>query len=189
MVSLASLGRTQHMRVVAGKYRGKRLDPPSRIKARPTTDFAKEGLFNILQHSIELNGVSVLDLFAGSGGISMEFISRGAGSLVSVDTDRQAIDFMQRLAREMQLDNWHIINADVFSFLSTYAHKLDIIFADPPFRFGKHEKLVRKVMANDFLKKGGMFILEHPKDVDLSDEPGYLKTRNYGNLKFSFFRA
>ena len=175
------------MRVVAGKYRGRRLDPPSRIKARPTTDFAKEGLFNILQHSIELRGIDVLDLFAGSGSVSMEFISRGAGSLVSVDTDRQAIAYMRKLAREMQLDNWHIIKADVFGFLSTYVEQKDVIFADPPFRFGKHEKLVRKIMDNDFLRKGGLFILEHPKDVDLSSGPGYVKTKNYGNLNFSFF--
>lgn len=108
------------MRVVGGKYRGRRLKPPSRLKARPTTDFAKEGLFNVLQHSIELEEIDVLDLFAGSGGISLEFLSRGASSVVSVDADKHAVLFMKKMARELQDDNWHMLRADVFGFLSTF---------------------------------------------------------------------
>lgn len=177
------------MRVVGGKYRGKRITPPLRLKARPTTDFAKEGLFNMLQHSIDLDGLEILDLFAGSGGISYEFLSRGAKSVVSVDSDRVAIQYLQKLAQEVQDGDWHIIKAEVFSFLTNYIPRKDIIFADPPFRFGKHQKLVKRVIENGHLNEGGMLIVEHPNDVDLSEELGYTKSRKYGNLTFSFFNA
>lgn len=177
------------MRVVGGKYKGKRINPPKGLKARPTTDFAKEALFNILYHALELEGIDVLDLFAGGGGISYEFISRGANSVVSVDSDRTSVKHMVKLAQDVQEEDWHVVKADVFGFLKNYVPKKDIIFADPPFNFGKHQKLVKYVMDNEHLKEGGLFILEHPRDVDLSDESGYENTRNYGNLNFSFFKA
>ena len=176
------------MRVVGGKYRGRRLHPPTRLRARPTTDFAKEGLFNVLQHSIELDGIEVLDLFAGTGAISLEFLSRGASSVVSVDTDKQAVSYIQKLAQEVQDNTWQVVRADAFGFLNTYASQKDIIFADPPFNLLKHQKLVTRVIEKKLLKTDGSLIIEHPKEVDLSEEMGYQNTRNYGNLNFSFFK-
>jgi 16S rRNA (guanine(966)-N(2))-methyltransferase RsmD len=163
--------------------------PPQRLRARPTTDFAKEGLFNMLQHSVELEEIDVLDLFAGGGGISYEFVSRGARSVVSVDSDRVATGHIEKLAQEVPDSDWHVIKADVFSFLTNYVPKKDIIFADPPFKFGKHAKLVARIIHGGHLKEGGLFIIEHPNDVDLSQEPHFEKSRKYGNLTFSFFNA
>ena len=175
------------MRIVGGKYRNRRLHPPKEMEARPTTDFAKEGLFNVLHHSIPLEGIRVLDLFAGTGNISLEFLSRGAAEVISVDQDRKLFDFMQRTARELQERNWRMVKSDVFAFLRSHRSKYDIVFADPPFHMEAIEQIPELVLGHRLLEKDGLLIIEHKDKVDMSALPGYLRTRKYGLVHFSFF--
>lgn len=176
------------MRIIGGKFKGTRLSPPGNIKARPTTDFAREGLFNILQHSIDLDGLKVLDLFSGTGAVSMEFLSRGATFAVSVDSDPKAIRFLKSMSKQLQLENWKVMRANVFKLLDQHTSKYDIIFADPPFAMDRHEELVSKVIEGELLEEGGILIVEHSKKMDIENLIGFSSSRNYGNLTFSFFR-
>lgn len=175
------------MRVVGGKYRNRRLHPPAGIDARPTTDFAKEGLFNVLHHSFPLEGIRVLDLFAGTGNISLEFLSRGADEVVSVEQDKKLCAFMQRTAQELQEDTWRTVRGDVFSFLGAHRGRYDIVFADPPFHMEGIERIPNLVLGNGLLDADGMLILEHHDKLDLSDLPGHRRTRSYGLVQFSLF--
>lgn len=176
------------MRIVGGKYRNRRIDPPPGIEARPTTDFAKEGLFNILQHSIPLEDIRVLDLFAGTGNISLEFLSRGAAEVVSVDQDRKLFTFMQRMARDLNEDRWRMVRSDVFTFLGSHRGRYDIVFADPPFSMEGIERIPDLVRSNGMIGDDGLLVLEHHEKVDLSGVPGHERTRTYGLIHFSFFR-
>ncbi len=175
------------MRIVGGKYKGRRIAPPKGITARPTTDFAKEALFNILQHSIALEGIRVLDLFAGAGGISLEFLSRGAEEAISVENDAALYDHLQRTRRELDIPNWHVVKADVFTYLVSDRSKYDLIFADPPFRLEGTERLLLLVRERDMLAPGGLMIIEHPRNTDLSSDPWFDHCRKYSNIHFSFF--
>lgn len=176
------------MRVIGGKYKGRRVNPPNSILARPTTDFAKEGLFNILQHTIPLEGIRVLDLFAGTGNMSLEFVSRGAEEVISVEQDRALFTHLQSTARLLQADNWHHVKADVFAFLRTHPGTYDVIFADPPFNLEGTEQLPTLVREGGLLAQDGLMILEHPKNVNLSADPWFERHRPYGNVHFSFFK-
>ncbi len=175
------------MRIVGGRFKGRKLHPPKESLARPTTDFAKEGLFNVLQHSVALEGVRVLDLFAGTGNISLEFLSRGAAEVISVDQDRKLFDFMQRTSRELNETGWRMVKSDVFSFLNNHRGKYDIVFADPPFHMDGLERVPALVLQTGLLVPDGLLIVEHQEKVDLSKVPGYLRTRSYGSIEFSFF--
>ena len=175
------------MRIVGGKYRNRRIDPPTGIEARPTTDYAKEGLFNVLHHSVALEGIRVLDLFAGTGNIALEFLSRGAREVVSVDQDRKLFAFMQRLAREWNEPAWRMVRSDVFTFLRGHRGRYDIIFADPPFQLEGIDRIPTLGFEGGLLEPDGLLIVEHSEHTDLSGLPGYLRTRNYGTVRFSFF--
>jgi len=175
------------MRIVGGKYRNRRLHPPAEMEARPTTDFAKEGLFNVLQHSVALEGIRVLDLFAGTGNISLEFLSRGAAEVISVDQDRKLFDFMQRTSRELNESGWRMVKSDVFSFLNNHRGQYDIVFADPPFHMEGLERVPAMVLQSGLLGTEGLLIVEHQEKVDLSKLQGYQRTRSYGLIEFSFF--
>lgn len=175
------------MRVVGGKYKNRRIDPPAGIDARPTTDFAKEGLFNVLHHSIPLEDIRVLDLFAGTGNISLEFLSRGAREVISVDQDRKLFDFMQRMSRDLQETRWRMVKSDVFTFLNGHRGLYDIVFADPPFHMEGIERIPTLVLEHGLLGEDGVLIVEHQDRVDLSALPGYQRTRAYGLIHFSFF--
>ncbi|MEZ4740688.1 MAG: 16S rRNA (guanine(966)-N(2))-methyltransferase RsmD [Flavobacteriales bacterium] len=175
------------MRVVGGKHKNRRIHPPPGMDARPTTDFAKEGLFNVLQHSIALEGIRVLDLFAGTGSISLEFLSRGADEVVSVDHDRKLFEHMQRTATELKETGWRMVKSDVFAFLTNHRSTYDIVFADPPFDMEGIERIPTLVQRNGLLGSEGVLILEHHEKVDLSALPGYQRTRTYGLIHFSFF--
>lgn len=177
------------MRIVAGKYRNRRIHPPQGMEARPTTDFAKEGLFNVLQHSIPLEGIRVLDLFAGTGNMSLEFLSRGAVEVVSVDHDRKLFEFIQRTIIELGETGWRAVKSDVFPFLGSHRSKYDIIFADPPFHMEGIERIPNLVLQNALLAEDGMLIVEHHKKMDLGAIAGYQRTRTYGTVNFSFFGA
>lgn len=175
------------MRIVGGKYRNRRLHPPREMDARPTTDFAKEGLFNVLQHSVPLEDIRVLDLFAGTGNISLEFLSRGAAEVISVEQDRTLFDFMQRTSRELGETHWRMVRGDVFTFLNSHRGRYDIIFADPPFRMEGIERIPTLVFDADLLEPDGMLIIEHHEKLDLGQLPGYVRTRTYGLIHFSIF--
>ena len=175
------------MRIVGGKYRNRRLHPPREMEARPTTDFAKEGLFNVLQHTAVLEDIKVLDLFAGTGNISLEFLSRGASDVLSVEQDRRLVAFMQRTAEELGERGWRALKADVPTFLRGHRGRYDIVFADPPFHMEGIAELPTLVFQAGLLGTEGMLIVEHPADVDLSHLPGHQRTRAYGLIRFSFF--
>ncbi len=159
------------------------------MEARPTTDFAKEGLFNVLHHSVPLDGIRVLDLFAGTGNISLEFLSRGAREVISVEQDRNLYAFMQRTARELNETGWRMVKADVFTLLNSHRGLYDVVFADPPFDLEGIERIPALVRAAGLLEEDGMLIVEHHEKTDLSDLPGYQRTRKYGLIHFSFFGA
>ncbi len=175
------------MRIVGGKYRNRRLHPPAEMDARPTTDFAKEGLFNVLQHRVPLEGIRVLDLFAGTGSISLEFLSRGAEEVISVDQDRRLFDFMQRTGRELGENSWRMVKSDVFTFLNSHRGNYDIVFADPPFHMEELQRIPTLVLQAGLLGSDGILIVEHHEKVKLNTAAGYRFTRTYGTIHFSFF--
>ena len=175
------------MRIISGIYRGRQIRPPSGLPVRPTTDFAKEGLFNVLHSQIDLEGLAILDLFAGTGSIAYEFISRGAGEVIAVDSHPKCVAFIQETAVRLKEENLKAVRMDAFRFLATSVKKFDIIFADPPYDLAGIGTLPGKILGSGLLKEKGMFILEHSGKQDFSGETGFTWKREYGNVKFSFF--
>lgn len=176
------------MRIIGGKYKGRRIDPPSDFKARPTTDFAREGLFNILNNRVDFESITVLDLFSGTGSISYEFASRGATAIHLVEKDKRHITGIRKIIRDMELDNIKAIHIDVKAFLKTCSVKYDIIFADPPYDLRWLRELPDLVTSSGIMKADGFFILEHPKALDFNNHRLFFEHRNYGGVNFSFFR-
>ncbi len=177
------------MRIVGGDLRGKQINPPANFKARPTTDFAKEGLFNILSNQFDFAGISVLDLFSGTGSISFEFASRGCKDITAVEMNPLHASFIKSqsaklLGREFSLQ---VVHHNVFDFLKICTKKYDIVFADPPYDLAGFNNIPDKILESDILHDGGLFIFEHPKDYEFKNNPHYLKERKYGNVHFSFF--
>ncbi len=168
--------------------RGKTILPPPSYKARPTTDFAKEGLFNTLGSEFDFTGLSVLDLFGGTGAISCEFASRGASSVHCVEMLPANVAFIRLQAAKFGLDNVSVIRHNVFDFLKICRLSFDIIFADPPYALDGLGTLPDLVLGRDLLNEGGYFILEHPAEHSFSGHPAFVKEKKYGNVHFSFFR-
>ena len=175
------------MRIIGGRLKGKSILPPDGYKARPTTDFAKEGLFNILNNEYEFDGLKVLDLFGGTGAISYEFASRGAERVYCVEMLPMHANFIRSQAARLGLNNLTTVHHNVFDFLEICHEKFDIIFADPPYALEGLASIPDKVFARDILHDGCYFILEHGGDHDFSSHPKFVKTRKYGNVHFSFF--
>ena len=163
------------MRIITGQYKGRHFDIPRSFKARPTTDFAKENIFNVLQGYIDFEDTSALDLFAGTGSISLELVSRGCSRVISVEADRDH-------AKDI------LIRGDVFRFLKTCKQKFDFIFADPPYALKELPQIPDLVLNGDYLNEGGVFVFEHGKDYDFSEHPRFLEHRSYGSVNFSIFR-
>ncbi len=176
------------MRIIGGKYKGRRIDPPVDFKARPTTDFAREGLFNILNNRVDYETVSVLDLFSGTGSISYEFASRGAASVHLVEKDKRHISGIRRIIRELDLNNIKAVHIDVKAFLKTCNIKFDIVFADPPYDLPWLKELPDLVTGSGVIRDDGFFILEHPKNMSFEGHKLFFEHRNYGGVNFSFFR-
>lgn len=180
------------MRIIAGKYKGKRFDVPHTFKARPTTDFAKEGLFNILQNVyVDFDAApTALDLFSGTGSISLELLSRGCGKVVSVEKDYDHHRFIRKINQSLGDKNWQPLHADVFKFIKSGAGPYDIIFADPPYTLENLADIPNLILMPEMhlLKDGGLFILEHGRNYDFSNDPHFIDHRNYGSVNFSFFR-
>ncbi|WP_027391088.1 RsmD family RNA methyltransferase [Aquimarina latercula] len=176
------------MRIISGKYKGKRLQAPKKLPVRPTTDMAKEGLFNILNHHYVFSQVTLLDLFAGTGNISYEFASRGSENITAVDTNYGCVGYIKSIAKELEFDI-DTIKSDVYSYLEKVKKKSDIIFADPPYDFDTEQftKIAELVFANDLLNEEGILIIEHSKHTSLEHAPNFRNARKYGGSVFSFF--
>jgi len=175
------------MRIIGGKLKGKSILPPAGYKARPTTDFAKEGLFNVLGNEYEFEGLKVLDLFGGSGSIAYEFASRGAARVYCVEMVRENASFIKKEAERLGLGNVTMVRDNVFDFLSICKEKFDLIFADPPYRLEGLETLPDRVLSRDILHSGCYFILEHGDEHSFIEHPLFKKEKVYGRVHFSFF--
>lgn len=201
------------MRIISGKYGGRRLMPPKNITARPTTDFAKESLFNLLTNRMDFEGVDMLDLFAGTGGIGLEFISRGAREVTAVELAHTQQNYIISVCKQLGINNLRVMRGDVFRFIKTCRLQFDFIYADPPYAlpalptlpdliFGMtteatHEPAqaqaetttanLHPASEHSLLKPGGLFVLEHSKDNDFSVHPHFVDHRTYGSVNFSFF--
>ncbi len=175
------------MRIIGGKLRGKTICPPERYEARPTTDFAKEGLFNILDNEYDFDSLAVLDLFGGTGSISYEFASRGASDVICVEMNPANAAFIKSQAARLGLDAVTVVRHNVFDFLKICRKRFDIVFADPPYSIEGLGSIPEQVFAADIIHPGGYFILEHPGTYDFSGHRFFKKERKYGNVHFSFF--
>lgn len=175
------------MRIIGGRLKGLRLNPPKNLPVRPTTDLAKEALFNILQNRIDIEGIRVLDLFSGTGNISMEFASRDAGQVISVDRNVHCIHYLKDAARQHGLTNIKTFKEDVFKYLQLESEKFDLIFADPPYDMNKIPEIPKVVFEKNLLSPGGLLIVEHQSMQNLSNHPAFTEQRKYGHSSFSFF--
>jgi 16S rRNA (guanine966-N2)-methyltransferase len=175
------------LRIIGGKYKGRRIVPPGNFKARPTTDFAREGIFNILNNRVDFETVDVLDLFSGTGSISIEFASRGAASVHLVEKDWKHISGIRQIIKELGIENIRPIHIDVKAYLRACSIKYDIVFADPPYELSWLKELPDLVTGAGIIKEEGFFILEHPKDLSFSGHKLFFEHRNYGGVNFSFF--
>lgn len=176
------------MRIISGKYKGKRITAPAKLPVRPTTDQAKEALFNILNNSYHFDAVSVLDLFSGTGNISYEFAARGSENITAVDANYDCVKFIKKTAAELEFPIV-TIKSDVFKFLAKAPANADIIFADPPYamELEKFTEIASLVFENKLLNEGGVLILEHSKHMELDHLPHFREARKYGSSVFSFF--
>lgn len=176
------------MRIISGSHKSTRITAPKNLPVRPTTDMAKEALFNILNNRFHFDEIKVLDLFAGTGNIGYEFASRGTQNITSVDGHFACVKFIQKTALELEFPITPI-KSDVYKYLDKASQPFDLIFADPPYDFEVQlfEQLVSKIHQNNLLNPDGIFIIEHPKQTDLSQITGYQESRKYGGSVFSFF--
>lgn len=177
------------MRIIRGKYGRRRFDVPTNITARPTTDFARENIFNIIENMIDIEGIQVLDLFAGTGAISLEFLSRGAANVTAVEKASTQQRFIAATAEKLGEKNLRLIRGDVFRFLASASpESYDLIFADPPYDMPRFEEVPHIVLESDIIKPGGIFIIEHSKIRDFSTLPYFHRHIAYGSVNFSIFR-
>ena len=176
------------MRIIGGKYKGRRIHPHAGFKARPTTDFAREGLFNILNNRVDFKTISVLDLFSGTGSISYEFASRGAAPVHLVEKDLKHISGIRQIIKELDLSNIKPIHIDTRAYLKTCSVKYDIVFADPPYDLSWLKELPDLITSAGVIKDDGFLILEHPKNLSFSVHKLFFEHRNYGGVNFSFFK-
>ena len=176
------------MRIIGGILKGLRFNPPKNLPARPTTDLAKEALFNILQNQIEFDGLKVLDLFSGAGGISMEFASRGAGQVVSVDRSMHCVRYLKDMAARHGLSQVKVYKSDVFKYLQYETEQSGLVFADPPYDLDRIPDIPKIIFEKKLLLPGGLLIVEHQSLQNLSNHPAFTEQRNYGYAAFSFYR-
>ncbi len=175
------------MRIISGTLKGRRLNPPANLPVRPTTDMAREGLFNILNNYVDYEDCSVMDLFAGTGAMSVEFVSRGVREVTAVDINNACTDYIKSEAQRLELRNLRVVRADVFDLLKRANRKFDIVFADPPYALEGLETLPDLVFEHQVLNDDGIFILEHPREYSFEEHPHFWQHRNYGKVNFTFF--
>lgn len=177
-----------NMRAITGKYKGRQFAVPATFKARPTTDMAKENLFNVLRGYLDFDGLHALDLFSGTGSITLELLSRGATRVVSVEKDFQHFSFIRRVLHDLGDPCAFPVKADVFKYLERTTETFDFIFADPPYALEQLPLLPDLIFNNNILREDGLFVLEHGKDHDFHSHPHFIDHRAYGSVNFSLFR-
>ncbi|CAN5597708.1 RsmD family RNA methyltransferase [soil metagenome] len=176
------------MRIISGIHGGRKINPPANMPyTRPTTDIAKEGLFNIIQNNLDIEGLKTLDLFGGTGSISYELASRGAADLTIVEKDNNMFDFIKKTAAALSLENFKLVKSDVFKFIDNCTDQFDFIFAGPPYALGAIDELPKKIFEKALLKPKGWFVLEHTPRNDYKKFEHYHAERNYGTTIFSIF--
>ena len=175
------------MRIIAGNLRGRRLNPPANLPVRPTTDMARESLFNVLNNYVDFEECTVMDLFAGTGAISFEFISRGVHEVTAVDINAQCTDYIKKEASHLAIANLHVVRADVFDLLKRANRRFDIVFADPPYAHEGLSTLPDLIFDRGVLTDDGIFILEHPREYSFEEHPHFWQHRTYGKVNFTFF--
>ena len=177
------------MRIVGGDLKGRAIMPPAGYQARPTTDFAKEGLFNTLTNELDFEEISVLDLFSGTGSISYEFASRGCKDIIAVEMNPANASFIKKTAAALKLNgSIQVVHHNVFDFFGICTKKFDVIFADPPYAIEGLDTIPDKVFSREILNEDGLLILEHPATYSFETHPAFIKERKYGNVHFSYFR-
>ncbi len=175
------------MRIIGGKLKGLRLNPPSKLPVRPTTDNAKEALFNILYNQFDFDNLTVLDLFSGTGNITLEFASRGVPAITSVDRDFGCYNYLKTISKQYGLDSIQPIKADVLKYLEVETEKYDLIFVDPPYDLPQMNQIAPIVFRRDILKTEGYLIVEHHSMKKIDNDPHFVEQRKYGSSSFSFF--
>ena len=176
------------MRIITGKYKGRHFDIPRTFKARPTTDFAKENIFNVINAYVDWEETTALDLFAGTGSISLELLSRGCRQVISVEKDHDHARFISQCMEKLGTDEHILIKGDVFRFLKSCHQKFDLIFADPPYALPELETIPDLIFQYDLLKEDGLLVFEHGKNNDFSTHPHFIEHRSYGSVNFTLFR-
>ena len=182
------------MRIITGKYKGRHFEIPRSFKARPTTDFAKENIFNVLTQYVDFDGATALDLFSGTGSISLELLSRGCQQVISIEMDRDHHRFICECIKKLTPNTQHPspniipLRADVFRFIKSCHQQFDFIFADPPYALNDLPKIPDLIFEKGLLKEGGIFVFEHGKDNDFSEHPHFVEHRSYGSVNFTIFR-
>lgn len=176
------------MRIITGKYKGRHFEVPRTFKARPTTDFAKENLFNVLRAYLDFEETTALDLFGGTGSISLELLSRGCLQVTTVEKDRRHFAFIAQCQKVLADGAWNPLCADALRFIERCGQAYDLVFADPPYALPELPELPQRVMASKLLREGSLFVLEHGKNNDFSQLPGFVEHRAYGSVNFSIFR-
>ena len=177
------------MRIITGKYKGRHFDIPRSFKARPTTDFAKENIFNVLNGYLDFEGITALDLFAGTGSISLELVSRGCAHVISVEMDRDHHRFISDCLKKLDTQICVPIRGDVFRFVKSCKQQFDFIFADPPYALKELPTIPQLVFERQLLKPDGIFVFEHGKDHDFSSHRCFREHRSYGSVNFSIFTS
>ena len=176
------------MRIISGKYKGRHFDVPRNFKARPTTDFAKENLFKILANNVDFEETIALDLFSGTGSISLELLSRGCKEVTSVEMDSLHFAHLKRCSGVLGDKNWRMVRDDVFRFIRRCSASYDLIFADPPYALKDLKEIPDLILQKEMLNKDGILIFEHGKDYDFSEHPCFFRHIAYGSVNFSFFK-
>ena len=175
------------MRIISGNHKKRQIIAPQNLPVRPTTDLAKESIFNIINNYFFFENIKVLDLFAGTGNITYEFASRGALSIISVDNHPSCTAFIHKIITKLAFDNVHIIQTDVVSFLQSCKQQFNIIFADPPYDWDSFPILPELVFSGTLLSENGFLIIEHPSRINYEKHPKFYEHRKYGKVNFSLF--
>ena len=175
------------MRIIRGRYQRRQIVAPSNLPVRPTTDMAKESLFNIIDNHFDLEETEAMDLFAGTGNISYELVSRGCPKAVAVDSDFGCVRFIRETALKLDMKELLVVRSDVYKFLEKHTMQYDLIFADPPYDCQLYDELVQLIFDRNLLREGGMFVLEHDKRHHFEEHPHFMEQRHYGKVNFSFF--
>ncbi|MCM1309854.1 MAG: RsmD family RNA methyltransferase [Bacteroides sp.] len=176
------------MRIIRGKYGRRRFDVPTNISARPTTDFARENIFNVLENLIDFDGITALDLFAGTGAISLEMVSRGAAAVTAVEKTATQFRFIEKVRQQLNCKELNIVRGDAFRYLESAISPVDLIFADPPYNLENFNDVLPAILASGACGADTLVVLEHGKDRDYSSCPEFIERRVYGSVNFSIFR-